>query len=152
VAAEMDQLKMFVGKWKCEGKAFANPMTGPEHNFQATAEGKPDSGGHWQAFSYEEKKSKEHHALKVHGLWGWDAGNKRFVRAAVDDNGGWDTATSPGVQADKILWTGELSGPMGRLPFHHTFTKKSDKEWSFALEVKAPDGKWAPLSEVACKK
>jgi hypothetical protein len=128
-------------------------MTGPEHSFKATAEGKTEAGGHWQAFSYEEKKSKEHaNGLKVHGTWGWDAGNKRFVRAASDDNGGWDQATATGFTADKMLWTGELSGPMGKLPFHHTFTKKSDKEWTFGLEIKTPDGKWAPLSEVTCKK
>jgi hypothetical protein len=152
VAAEMDQLKFFLGKWKCDGKAFATPMTGPEHTFKATAEAKADGGGHWQAFSYEEKKAKDHPGIKIHGTWGWDAGNKRFVRAASDDMGTWDSATSPGLQGDKIVWTGELSGAMGKMPFHQSFTKKSDKEWSFAVEVKTPDGKWAPWDEVTCKK
>src|SRR5262245_36899359 len=57
-AAEMDQLKGFVGKWRCDGKAFASPMTGPEHAFKASAEAKAASGGHWQDFTYEEKKAK----------------------------------------------------------------------------------------------
>jgi hypothetical protein len=136
VAAEMEQLKFFVGKWKCDGKAFASPMSPVEHTFKATAEAKADGGGHWQAFTYEEKKAKDHPELKVHGTWGWDAGNKRFVRAASDDRGMWDSATSPGLQGDKIVWTGELSGAMGKIPFHHSFTKKSDKEWSMALEAR----------------
>ena len=152
VAAEMDQLKLFIGKWKCDGKAFASPLSPVEHAFKATAEAKADGGGHWQAFTYEEKKAKDHPELKVHGTWGWDAGNKRFVRAGSDDRGMWDSATSPGLQGDKIVWTGELSGAMGKIPFHHSFTKKSDKEWSMALEAKTPDGKWAPVSEVTCKK
>src|SRR4051794_21073900 len=152
VAAEMDQLKLFLGKWKCEGKAFANPLSGPEHTFKATAESKLESGGHWQVFLYEEKKSKEHEGVKVHGLWGWDAGNKRFVRSAGDDSGVWDSATAPGFQGDRLMWTGELSGPNGKLPFHHTFTKKSEKEWSHSLEVKGPNGKWAPWEEVICKR
>jgi hypothetical protein len=152
VAAEMDQLKFFVAKWKCDGKQFASPMTGPEHTFKATAEAKAEGGGHWQAFSYDEKKSKEHMPLTVQGTWGWDAANKRFVRAASDTNGMWDSATSPGMQADKMVWTGELSGGMGKIPFHQSFMKKSDKEWSFALEAKTPDGKWAPVAEVTCKK
>jgi hypothetical protein len=151
-AAEMDQLKFFVGKWKCDGKMFASPIYGPEHAFKAAAEAKVDGGGHWQAFTYEWKKAKDHPSLKIHGTWGWDAGNKRFVRAAADDMGTWDSATSPGFQGDKLVWTGELSGPMGKMPFHHTFTKKSDKEWVGAFEVKTPDGKWAPMDETTCKK
>ena len=151
-AAEMDQLKFFVGKWKCEGKMFASPMTGPEHAVKGSAEDKLEQDGHWQTWTYEEKKSKEHMGLKAKGMWGWDAGNKRFVRAGADAFGGWDSATSPGLQGDKIVWTGEISGPMGKMPFHHTFTKKSDKEWTHALEIKTPDGKWVPSEEVTCKK
>ncbi len=152
VAAEMDQLKFLVGKWKCEGKQFASPMSGPEHAFKGTAEAKVEGNGHWQSFTYEEKKSKEHMGLKVRGLWGWDAANKHFVRAAGDDFGNWDSATSPAMQGDKFVWTGEFTGTMGKMSFHHTFTKKSDKEWSHALEVKTPDGKWAPAEEATCKK
>lgn len=152
VAPEMDQLKFLLGKWRCEGKLFASPLFGPEHTFKATAEAKLDAGGHWQSFTYEEKKSKEHHGLKVHGLWGWDAVNKRFVRAAGDDTGGWDTATSPGLQGDKLVWTGEIVGPLGKMPFHHSFSKKSDTQWSFAVEMKTPDGKWTPWDEVTCKR
>lgn len=151
-AAEMDQLKLFVGKWRCEGKVFANAMSGPEHAFKGSAEAKLVSGGHWQSFVYLETKSKDHAGVEVHGLWGWDAANKRFVRATGDDSGSWDSATSPGFQSDRLVWTGELAGPMGKLPFHHSFVKKSDREWSHALEVKMPDGKWAPWEEATCKK
>jgi hypothetical protein len=151
-APEMDQLKFFVGKWKCEGKSFASPMTGPEHSVKASADDRLDADGHWQHWTYEEKKTKEHPGIKIHGMWGWDAANKRFVRAAADNTGGWDTATSPGMQGDKIVWTGEISGPLGKVPFHQTFTKKSDKEWTHALEVKTPDGKWVAAEEVTCKK
>jgi hypothetical protein len=150
--AENDQIKFFVGKWKCDGKQFANPMMGPEHTFKATAESKMDGDNFYQSWSYEEKKSKDHMPVKIKGMWGWDAGTKKFVRAGADNRGGWDSATAPAMEGDKIVWTGEVSGPMGKMPFHHTFTKKSDKEWSMALEVKAPDGKWGPLSEVTCKK
>jgi hypothetical protein len=151
-AAELDQLKFFLGKWKCEGKQLATPTMGPEHPIKGAAEAKMDSDNFWQAWTYEEKKSKEHMGFKVHGMWGWDAGTKKFVRAGADNRGTWDTATAPGVEGDKITWTGELSGPMGVMPFHHTFVKKSDKEWMHALEVKGPDGKWIPLEEVTCKR
>jgi hypothetical protein len=66
--------------------------------------------------------------------------------------GEWDTASAPGWEGDKLVWTGELSGPMGRVPFHHTFTKKSDKEWTHLLELRLPDGKWVPTADITCKK
>jgi Protein of unknown function (DUF1579) len=150
-APELDQLKFLLGKWKCDGRQFAGPF-GPEHTFKATAESKADVDGFWNQFNYEEKKSKEHHGFKVHGLWGWDQGAKHLVRAAVSGDGGWDTAVSPGFEADKVVWTGDFSGPMGRMPFRHTFTKKSDKEWGHMLEVKDPTGKWSPMEDVACKR
>src|SRR5262245_48720981 len=41
-APELDQLKFFLGKWKCEGKAMASPM-GPEHAVKGSAEAKMDN-------------------------------------------------------------------------------------------------------------
>jgi len=151
-AVELDTFKLFLGKWKCDGKAFPSPISPTEHAVKATAEGKLVVDNFWQSFSYEEKKTKEHPGLKVNGFWGYDQGSKRFVRGAVGNHGEWDTASAPGWEGDKLVWTGELSGPMGRIAFHHTFTKKSDKEWSHLLEIRMPDGKWAPTEDVTCKK
>jgi hypothetical protein len=151
-AAELDTFKFFLGKWKCDGKAFPSPMSPTEHAVKGTAEAKLVVDNFWQQFIYEEKKTKEHPGLKVNGYWGYDQGAKRFVRAAVGNMGEWDTASAPGWEGDKLVWTGELSGPMGRIPFHHTFTKKGDKEWTHLLEARLPDGKWAPIEDVTCKK
>ena len=151
-AAELDTFKFFLGKWKCDGKAFASPMSPTEHAVKGSAEGKLEVDNFWQSFNYEEKKTKEHPGLKVKGYWGFDQGAKRFVRAAVGNHGEWDTASAPGWEGDKLVWTGELSGAQGRIPFHHTFTKKSDKEWTHLLELRLPDGKWVPAEEIACKK
>jgi hypothetical protein len=151
-APELDQLKFLLGKWRCEGKQFASPVFGPEHSFKATAENKPDVDGFWNHFTYEEKKSKEHHGFKVHGLWGWDQGNKQLVRAGASSDGNWDSGTSPGLDGDKMVWTGEFSGPQGKMAFKHTFTKKGDKEWNHFLELKDPTGKWNPTEDVTCKR
>jgi len=133
-------------------KAFPGPMSPTEHAFKATAEGKLIVDNFWQSFAYEEKKSKDHPGLKVNGMWGFDQGSKRYVRSGAGNHGEWDTGSAPGWEGDKLVWTGELSGPMGRMPYHHTFTKKSDKEWMHVFEIRMPDGKWAPTGEVTCKK
>jgi hypothetical protein len=129
-AAELDTFKFFLGRWKCDGKAFASPMSPTEHAVKGTAESKLEVDNFWQSFNYEEKKTKEHPGLKLKGLWGFDQGSKRFVRAAIGNHGEWDTASAPGWEGDKLIWTGEMSGAQGRIAFHHTFTKKGDKEWT----------------------
>lgn len=151
-APELDSFKPFLGRWKCDGKVFASPLAVTEHAVTGTAEGKPEVDGFWQSFSYEEKKTKEHPGLKVKGHWGFDQGAKRFVRAAVGNHGEWDTASSTGWEGNKLVWTGELSAFFGRVPFRHTFTTKTPKEWTHALELRLPDGKWVPAEEMTCKR
>jgi hypothetical protein len=151
-APELDQLKFLNGKWRCDGKQFANPMFGPEHTFKATAEQKPAADGFWDQYSYEEKKAKDHHGVKVQGFWGWDQGGKRLVRVGATNAGDWDAGSAPGLEGDKIVWTGDFSGPMGHMGYRHTFIKKSDKEWGYTLEIKDPTGKLVPSSEVSCKR
>jgi hypothetical protein len=148
-AAQLEQLKLFLGNWKCSGKQFATPMFGPEHGFTGSASGRLVADGFWQEFTYEEKKSKDHPGFLLVGLWGYDSGGKRFIRSAGSSVGGWDSATSVGFNADKMVWTGDLSSPAGRMPFRQTFTKKSEKEWSSRFELNT-QGNWVPLSEVTC--
>src|SRR5262245_43932889 len=103
-ASELDTFKVFLGRWKCDGKAFASPLSPTEHAVKATAEAKLEADNFWQSFNYEEKKTKEHAGLKVKGLWGYDQGSKRFVRAGVGNRGEWDTASAPGWEGDKLIW------------------------------------------------
>lgn len=147
--APLEQLKLFLGTWKCAGKQLATPMFGPEHTFSAAVSARPEADGFWQQFTYEEKRSNEHRGLKMVGLWGYDVGGKRFIRAAASNESEWDSATSVGWSGGKMVWTGDLSGPRGRMPFRQIFTKKGDKEWSFHLELNV-QGAWVPLHEVTC--
>ena len=151
-APELDQLKFLRGRWRCDGKQFATPLFGPEHIFTAIGEGKPLVDGFWDQFTYEERRTKDHHGMKVQGQWGWDQGSKHLVRAAGTNAGDWDFGTSPGLEGDKIVWTGEFSGPMGRMSYRHVFIKKSDREWTHALELKDPAGKFTPINDVSCKR
>jgi hypothetical protein len=163
-APELEAFKVFLGRWRCDGKMFASPLALTEHGVTGTAEGKPEADGFWQSFTYEEKKTKEHPGLKLKGLWGFDQGVKRFVRAAVGNHGEWDTGSSTGWEGNKLVWTGELSSQFGRIPYRHTFTTKADvananrpdklsaREWTHALELRLPDGRWVPAQEVTCKR
>src|SRR4051794_9871327 len=73
VAPEMDQLKVFAGTWKCEGRTFAGPI-GPEHPVQVTITGKPELDGFWMTMRREEKKSKDSpNPMKGSLMIGYDA-------------------------------------------------------------------------------
>lgn len=149
---ELDQLKFLRGRWRCAGVQFANALYGPEHRFVATAESKAAVDGFWDQFTYEELRSKEHHGYKAQGLWGWDKNGKRLVRTAATNVGDWDNGAAPGLEGDKIVWSGEVAGSLGRTSYRHTITKKTDREWSQTLELKDATGKYTPITEVTCKR
>ena len=153
--AELEQLKFLHGRWQCTGKQLASPLFGPEHRFTAIAEAKAAVDGFWDQFNYEERRTKEHHGFKAQGLWGWDQSAKHLIRVGATNAGDWDYGSSPGSDGDKIVWTGELTGPLGRTGYRQTISKKGEREISLVLELKEPAGaagKYAPISEVDCKR
>jgi hypothetical protein len=149
---ELEQLRFLRGRWRCTGLQLASALYGPEHRFVATAESKAAVDGFWDQFSYEELRSKEHHGYKALGLWGWDKNGKRLVRTAATNVGDWDSGTAPGLEGDKIVWSGEVVGSLGRTSYRHTITKKTDREWSQTLELRDATGKYVPINEVTCKR
>jgi len=152
VPKEMDELKAFVGEWKCTGDA-----TGPDgktHKVTADNVIKADLGGYWQHVKHHELKSKEHPMeFTAEGWWGYDASAKTFTGLFAGSYGASDLRTSKGWEGDTFVWTGDLHGFMGaaKTPCKHSFTKKSDKEVLEKFEVQM-GGKWVPLQDNVCKK
>jgi hypothetical protein len=150
-AAELDQLKLFEGTWRCEGKLPAGPF-GPEQSYKSTFKVKKDVDNFWYALDYEQKKSKQHPmVMKARGFIGYDPAGKKFVATGVDNSGGWVTETSAGWEGDKMVLTGEASLMGQKTPFRESFTKKSDKEMVWQAEAKL--GKdFVVLGADVCKK
>jgi len=150
-ASELDQLKMFEGTWRCDGKQPAGPM-GPEQVYKSTFKGKKDVDNFWLAFAYNQKKSKVHTMpISAKGYLGYDPAAKKYVTLGVDNMGGSMSESSPGWEADKLTFSGD--GQMGgqKISFRETYTKKSDKEMIWSGEMKM--GKdWIPVGTDTCKK
>ena len=124
---ELDQLKMFEGTWRCDGKQPAGPM-GPEQVYKSSFKGKKDVDNFWLAFEYAQKKSKVHTMpITAKGFLGYDPATKKYVTMGVDNMGGSISESSPGWEADKLVFTGD--GQMGgqKISFRETYTKKGDK-------------------------
>ena len=150
-AAELDQLKMFEGTWRCDGKQPAGPM-GPEQVYKSSFKGKKDVDSFWLAFEYSQKKSKVHNMpITAKGFLGYDPAAKKYVTMGVDNMGGSISESSPGWEGDKLVFSGD--GQMGgqKISFRETYTKKSDKEMTWSGEMKM--GKdWIPVGTDTCKK
>jgi len=148
---ELEQLDFFRGKWVCSGKQFASPF-GPEHTFTGSSEDTLAADGFWHVWRYREERSNVHFGTKVHGMWGWNASDKQFVRVSGDSAGQWETGTASGFEGSTLRWSGKSSGPLGTFDFRSTFTKQSDQKWSHYLEIRVKDGDFTRFQEVTCKK
>ena len=119
----------------------------PNTASRARAEGKLEAGRLLAVFAYEEKKTKEHQGLKFKGLWGFDQGVKRFVRAAAGNHGEWDTASSRDGKATSWCGRASFPAPWARIPYRHTFTKKSDVDRRDKPRVR----EWTHASRCGCR-
>jgi hypothetical protein len=150
-AAELDQLKVFEGNWRCEGKQPAGPF-GPEQVYKSSLKAKRDIDNFWIAIEYDQKKSKVHPMpIKARGFLGYDPVVKKYVTIGADNTGGWMSESSPGWEADKLVFTGDGSMGGQKVAFRETYTKKSDKELLWSGEMKM--GKdWIAVGTDSCKK
>jgi hypothetical protein len=150
-AAELEQLKMFEATWRCAGKQPAGPF-GPEQEYKSVFKGKKDVDSFWISVEYSQKKSKAH-AMPIitKGYVGYDPAAKKYVSLGVDNMGGSVTESSPGWEADKLIFTGDGQMSGQKISFRETYTKKGDKEMVWSGEMKM--GKdWIPVGTDTCKK
>jgi hypothetical protein len=153
IPKEMDQLKVFLGNWKCTGEA-AGPEPGKTHKSTSENVIKADMGGFWLSVKHHEPKSKDNPMeFTAQGWWGYDATTKQFVGLFAGSHGVWEARSSKGWVGDTWVWAGVLHAFMGNVEtqFRHTFTKKTDKEIAEKFEARLND-KWTTLGENTCKK
>jgi len=150
-AAELDQLKVFEGSWRCDGKQPAGPF-GPEQEYKSTFKGKKDIDKFWIAIEYDQKKSKSHPMpIKARGFLGYDPAAKKYVTIGADNTGGWISESSPGWEGDKLVFSGDGSMGGQKVSFRETYMKKGDKELTWTGEMKM--GKdWISVGNDSCKK
>jgi hypothetical protein len=139
--AELDALKPLAGMWSCDGKAPEGPM-GPAHAYKATVNHKWDLANFWIWQEYKTMKSKENPmAFSAKGWMGWDNANKHYVWAGVDDMGGWISLTSTGWTGDKMEFSGDAMGMMGKMKAKFTLTKgKTPNELMMETSMETPKG------------
>lgn len=150
-AAELSQVKFFVGTWSCKGHVPATPF-GPEHSTAATVKLGPDLGGFWFTGRYDEQKTKENPMpYRFSFIWGYDTTDHKLDAWSFDSMGGYGTQESSGWDKDVLVWSGHSMMMGKKMPVRDTFTKKGDNELEHRGEAEM-DGKWMVLDEETCTK
>ena len=150
-AAELDQMKVLEGTWRCDGRAPAGPG-GPEHAYKSTWKFKRDLDNFWWAAEYQQVKAKNNPApMKARGYMTYDPGTKGFVMLGVDNMGGTSSETSPGWTGESVTLAGDASQGGRKIPFREVITRNGDREFTWRGEMKVGSD-WVTLGEDRCKK
>lgn len=150
-AAELDQMKVLEGTWRCDGRAPAGPG-GPEHAYKSTWKFKRDLDNFWWAAEYQQLKAKNNPApMKARGYMTYDPGSKGFVMLGVDNMGGTSSETTPGWTGDSVTLAGDASQGGRKIPFREVITKNGEREFTWRGEMKVGSD-WVTLGEDRCKK
>jgi hypothetical protein len=148
---ELDQIKFFIGSWKCDFKIEPGPM-GPGGTEKGTVTIEPDLDGFFLAGVYLIPATKTHPTMKTRFYLGYDRGAKQFLFLGVDNMGGWMKQSSPGFEGDKIVYPGEISMMNKTLKGRTTFIKQGDGELTFLDELGDGKGGWTKMDEGSCRK
>ncbi len=149
-APEIAQLKAFQGSVHCTGNQSASPF-GPAHPTASVVRGRSELGGFWVTVRYDERKTRQnptpfHAAYQI----GYDPDAKQYLFFAFENTGGHGSATAPGWDGDKIVFTGEYVYPGGKVGGRDTFTRSGDKVVAHLGEFKGSDGNWATIDQETC--
>jgi len=143
--------KWFVGDWICEGTQHTSPM-GPGVRFTDRFSFKMTLGDSWLIYHIDQLKGPVKGRQTLIGSITWDANAKVHVRRDMNIGGSRVDVTSPGWDADKLVFTGYMITGDEKLPVKHTFTKKGDAAYDSALDVTGADGKPTQWEEESCTK
>jgi len=150
-AAELSQLKYFVGAFQCKGRAFESPF-GPAHATEAKVEIDLELDGFWYTGRYTETKTQENpHPFEIDFTWGYESAGKTFTASTHDNTGGSAMQTSSGWAGDKLVFDGTSMGMGMKAKMRDTFTKKGPDEVVHLAEMEL-NGKWTKLDEETCKR
>jgi hypothetical protein len=142
-APELQQYKMMIGNWKCQGKGT---MMGKEMKMTGSYKAAWDLDNYWVVAHLESKAAGMPGSLKGTDLYSYDATNKMYIVMSVDNMGGWAMAKSKGWEGDKQEWAGKGTMMGKEQDMKYTVTKKGDKEITIA------GGMGADTFEQTCKK
>lgn len=146
--AKRDALRVFVGKWKCEGGL--DQPTQQRAPFSATMKVEPVLGGAWLRVVMETTKPKDGPAFEE--LWGWDVEQQGYRRLSAAKRGASVVGTSDGWLGDRFAWSAEGTNAGKPWRGKTTWTKKSDRELELEGANAFGGGELTVVMEAVCRR
>lgn len=140
LAAPLQPLTFFIGKWNCEGK-FSNGTA-----ISASVSFEPILNGNFLLFKHDDEPPFGYHAWAE---WGWEATAKEFVSTIQDLTGGTRLFRSPGWKDQTLVWTG------GKLPdsADQKFVFERIEAGKFRVSYSyKKNGSWAAVDSSVCSR
>jgi hypothetical protein len=148
-AAELAQVKLFLGTWRCKGKRV--DAQGKERPTRATVRSRLDLGGFWVVSDFRGRLPSGR-PLRSVAYWGWDAAAKKLVQHGFNTLGSRVTATSSGWEGDKMVFDTELVTAAGeKAATRSVFTKKGKRRFLFET-LRQVGTEWKTVAEHDCRK
>ena len=141
---ELQQFRPFVGTSSCLSQVEESPL-GPAHQARGSLTARRDRRAFWLQIRYQDPDGASEER------WSWDPGLKKFVALLWDSFGGYGQGTSPGWEGDNLVWTGEVSMNVQKMPYRQTFTRAKDGSISESWEMQM-NGAWTKLTSGTCKR
>jgi hypothetical protein len=142
---EHARLGYFVGKWTGEGEIKAGPM-GPGGKFTSSDDCEWFEG-HFSVICRSQGRMPAGPSKSI-GILGYSPEEKVYTYYGVD-NTNMTMASVPKGTVQGKTWVYNDEGMMGGKKFKTRVTIKelSPTEYSFAMDMQGPDGKWVPMME-----
>jgi hypothetical protein len=142
--AELQQLKLMAGSWRCEGKAGP---AGHEMPVKSTYKVAPDLDGFFLVGRNEAPRTKAGPGYVSVDYYSHDGTG--FVSTSFDSYGAITTMRAKGWDGDRMEWAGKARFGGEEVDTKQTVTRKGDREVRIAGGLSGP----MPASwDVTCKK
>ena len=142
---EHQRLSYFVGKWTSEGEMKPGPM-GPGGKL-TTSDSCEWFEGRFAVVCRSEGKTPMG-PMKNMGLMSYSTEEKIYTYYGIDNSGMTMTNVARGtVKGNTWTYTDESTMGGKNMKSRVTITEVSPTEYTFRMEMQAPDGKWLPVLE-----
>jgi hypothetical protein len=136
--------RALVGTWRCSGSLYG--IDGAPSPSEVGLELKLDLHGAWLKSELRVTSGKYPYGFNAYRTF--DPSASQWVSVIVDNMGGHAVSRS----ADGVVWTGESTGPMGKIQIRDTETLVSPGEMKM-LGQYSPDGEsWSTGYDLSCRK
>jgi hypothetical protein len=149
---ELEELRGFVGAWRCEGTVSELPEAAANTKVVTRLEVKPTLGGFWLSGRAVPERGKGLRAVPDERIffWSYDSVLRQYAGGWLDSRGGWSTQTSFGWHDGELTMFGHTTLNGSKASGREIFTKPANGSFTRRYELLQVD-QWVRVGEETCR-